>query len=70
MVLSFIAQMFLFTSYSANIVGLLQSPSKKILNLQQLYESRLTMGLEDNNYYDSLFVVCFNTKIIYNSCYY
>lgn len=49
--------MFLFTSYSANIVGLLQSPSKRILNLQQLYDSRLTMGLEDNNYYESLFMV-------------
>lgn len=68
MVLTFIAQMFLFTSYSANIVGLLQSPSKKIQNLQQLFESRLTMGLEDNDYYDSLFAVtcCHKTHYLFN----
>lgn len=46
--------MFLYTSYSANIVALLQSPSTKIKTLKNLYESRLEIGVDDtvfNRYY-------------------
>lgn len=41
----FISLMFLFTSYSACIVVLLQSPSNKIQTLQHLYDSRFKLGL-------------------------
>lgn len=51
---SFIALMFLYTSYSANIVALLQSPSTKIQTLKDLLDSRLKFGVDDtvfNRYY-------------------
>lgn len=53
----FTTSMFLYTSYSANIVALLQSPSTKIRTLQDLYESRLEIGVDDtvfNRYYFSV----------------
>lgn len=53
---SFTALMFLYASYSANIVALLQSPSTKIQNLEDLYNSRIKMGVDDtvfNHYYFS-----------------
>lgn len=57
MVVAFTILMFLYTSYSANIVALLQSPSTKIKTLKDLYESRLEIGVDDtvfNRYYFSV----------------
>lgn len=48
--------MFLYASYSANIVALLQSPSTKIKTLEDLLASRLKFGVDDtvfNRYYFS-----------------
>lgn len=53
---SFTALMFLYASYSANIVALLQSPSNKIQTLNDLYSSRIKLGVDDtvfNHYYFS-----------------
>lgn len=53
---SFTALMFMYASYSANIVALLQSPSSKIKTLEDLYTSRIKMGVDDtvfNHYYFS-----------------
>lgn len=52
--ISFTALMFMYASYSANIVALLQSPSSKIKTLDDLYASRIKMGVDDtvfNHYY-------------------
>lgn len=57
MVIIFIAMMFLFVSYSANIVALLQSPSSKIRTLEDLHSSRLEVGAEDTSYNKYLFAV-------------
>lgn len=57
MMLAFVILMFLYTSYSANIVALLQSPSTKIRTLEDLYRSRLRIGVDDtvfNRYYFSV----------------
>ncbi|XP_055837082.1 glutamate receptor ionotropic, delta-2-like isoform X2 [Episyrphus balteatus] len=54
MFIVFLMLMFLYTSYSANIVALLQSPSRKIQNLNDLLNSRLKLGADDtifNRYY-------------------
>lgn len=53
---SFTALMFLYASFSANIVALLQSPSSKIKTLEDLYISRIKLGVDDtvfNHYYFS-----------------
>lgn len=53
-ILMFIALMFLYTSYSANIVALLQSPSNSIQSLSDLLYSRLDVGVDDtvfNHFY-------------------
>ncbi|KAK9879941.1 hypothetical protein WA026_008451 [Henosepilachna vigintioctopunctata] len=50
----FISLMFLYTSYSANIVALLQSSSKSIQTLDDLLKSRLEVGVDDtvfNHFY-------------------
>lgn len=50
----FISLMFLYTSYSANIVALLQSSSKSIQSLEDLLKSRLEVGVDDtvfNHFY-------------------
>ncbi|XP_058066355.1 ionotropic receptor 75a-like [Anopheles bellator] len=52
--LTFIVLMFLYASYSASIVALLQSPSTKIRTLEDLLASRLKFGVHDtvfNRYY-------------------
>ncbi|XP_035786602.1 ionotropic receptor 75a-like [Anopheles albimanus] len=52
--LIFTVLMFLYASYSANIVALLQSPSTKIRSLEDLLASRLKFGVHDtvfNRYY-------------------
>ncbi|XP_055919470.1 glutamate [NMDA] receptor subunit 1-like [Eupeodes corollae] len=54
MFIVFLMLMFLYTSYSANIVALLQSPSRKIQTLNDLLKSRLKLGADDtifNRYY-------------------
>lgn len=58
MVLVFTILMFLYTSYSANIVALLQSPSRKIRTLKDLYQSRLKLGVDDTVYNHYYFTVC------------
>ncbi|KAJ6641128.1 BTB/POZ domain-containing protein 6-A [Pseudolycoriella hygida] len=50
MAITFIILMFLFVSYSANIVALLQSSSNKIRTLQDLYESKIDASVEDAIY--------------------
>ncbi|XP_053664082.1 ionotropic receptor 75a-like [Anopheles marshallii] len=52
--LCLVVLMFLYASYSANIVALIQSPSTKIQTLEDLLASRLKTGAEDtvyNHYY-------------------
>lgn len=44
--ISFTALMFMYASYSANIVALLQSPSSKIRTLEDLYNSRIKLGVD------------------------
>ncbi|KAG5871323.1 hypothetical protein JTB14_016720 [Gonioctena quinquepunctata] len=46
-ILLFISLMFLYTSYSANIVALLQSSSTSIQTLEHLLKSRLQVGVDD-----------------------
>lgn len=50
----FLAFSFLYAAYTANIVSLLQSPSKSIRTVEDLYHSKIKIGLEDvpyNRYY-------------------
>nr|QLI62109.1 ionotropic receptor 75a2 [Streltzoviella insularis] len=52
----FLTFLFLYTSYSASIVALLQSSSKQIRTLSDLLHSKLELGVEDtpyNRYYFS-----------------
>ncbi|XP_072932062.1 uncharacterized protein [Epargyreus clarus] len=54
MLVLFLTLMFLYTSYSANIVALLQSSSTKIKTLEDLLKSRIKFGVHDtvfNRYY-------------------
>nr|ULA45345.1 chemosensory ionotropic receptor IR75q.2 [Agrotis segetum] len=56
MLVLFLALMFLYTSYSANIVALLQSSSSHIKTLEDLLHSRIKFGVHDtvfNRYYFS-----------------
>ncbi|XP_050500152.1 uncharacterized protein LOC114335442 [Diabrotica virgifera virgifera] len=46
-VFTFIAFMFLYTAYSANIVALLQSTTESIKTLEDLLHSRINLGVED-----------------------
>ncbi|CAK1547131.1 unnamed protein product [Leptosia nina] len=57
LLLLFVSLTFLYTSYSANIVALLQSSSSQIRTLDDLLHSRLTLGVHDtifNRYYFSI----------------
>lgn len=65
MVVVFIILMFLYTSYSANIVALLQSPSKKIKTLKDLYNSRLKLGVDDTVYNHYYFTVNLSFEFTY-----
>ena len=47
---TFVATLFLFTSFSANIVALLQSPSEAIRTLKDLSQSSLELGVQDTHY--------------------
>ncbi|KAJ8728086.1 hypothetical protein PYW08_016471 [Mythimna loreyi] len=56
MLVLFLTLMFLYTSYSANIVALLQSSSSHIKTLEDLLHSRIKFGVHDtvfNRYYFS-----------------
>lgn len=64
MAISFTILMFLYVSYSANIVALLQSPSNQIKTLQDLYESKLDVSMEDNVYNRYYFPVSSQLKSI------
>ncbi|XP_064071866.1 ionotropic receptor 75a-like [Vanessa tameamea] len=50
MFLMFLAFLFLYTSYSANIVALLQSSSNQINTLADLLNSKLELGVEETPY--------------------
>ncbi|KAH8266029.1 hypothetical protein KR038_001031 [Drosophila bunnanda] len=47
---TFVSALFLFTSFSANIVALLQSPSDAIRSLTDLGQSPLEIGVQDTQY--------------------
>ncbi|XP_029347273.1 glutamate receptor ionotropic, delta-1-like [Acyrthosiphon pisum] len=51
----FLTAVFLFTSYSASIVALLQSPSNSIKTINDLVESSMTFSAQDNPYNDVYF---------------
>lgn len=57
MILSFITLMFLFVSYSANIVALLQSPSNQIKTLPDLYDAKFQFSMTDTVYNRHFFAV-------------
>lgn len=61
MIVAFTILMFLYTSYAANIVALLQSPSSRIKTLKDLYESRLEIGVDDTLFNRYFFSVKFNS---------
>ncbi|CAH1645570.1 unnamed protein product [Spodoptera littoralis] len=69
MLVLFLALMFLYTSYSANIVALLQSSSSHIKTLDDLLHSRIKFGVHDtvfNRYYFSgLFAFHMETGVGY-----
>lgn len=46
----FLAFSLLYAAYTANIVSLLQSPSKSLRNMRDLYYSKLEFGVEDTPY--------------------
>ena len=43
----FLAFSLLYAAYTANIVSILQSPSKSIRTMEDLYNSKLTLWMED-----------------------
>lgn len=49
---TFLATLALFTSYSASIVALLQSPSNFITNIEELIASPLKVGIQSSDYID------------------
>lgn len=64
MFLAFLVLMFLYASYSANVVALLQAPSNKINNLEDLLYSRMRLAAEDNVFQRFYFTVSFLHKFI------
>lgn len=66
-IFTFIALMFLYTSYSANIVALLQSTTESIRSLEDLLHSRISLGVEDIVYAHYYFEVIsyFKFKMCY-----
>ncbi|CAK1596060.1 unnamed protein product [Parnassius mnemosyne] len=71
MLVLFLTVMFLYTSYAANIVALLQSSSSQIKTLEDLLHSRIKFGVHDtvyNRYYfstatESVRKAIYDTKI-------
>lgn len=47
---TFLAFSLLYASYTANIVSLLQSPSKSIKTIHDLYNSKFQLAMEDTPY--------------------
>lgn len=45
-----LSALFIFTSYSANIVALLQSTTKSIRNVEDLLKFKIELGVEDISY--------------------
>lgn len=56
-IFTFVALMFLYTSYSANIVALLQSTTDSIKTVDDLQNSRIKLGVEDIVYSYHYFTV-------------
>ncbi|XP_048483447.1 uncharacterized protein LOC105392960 [Plutella xylostella] len=56
MFFTFITSLFLFTSYSAKIVALLQSPSNSILTVRDLAMSPLSCGVQDTSYKKTYYI--------------
>lgn len=59
----FMTFVFVYTSFTASIVGLLQTSTNSIQTLQDLLNSKLKMGVEDNLYNRYYFLV----SLFYNS---
>jgi len=57
MLVILVSSLFLYTSYTATIVALLQSPASFINTVEDFYKSHLTMGIEDLVYEKQLFQV-------------
>lgn len=64
MILMFLILMFLYASYSAHIVALLQSPSSKIKTLEDLLKSRIKLGAEDT-VYNKFYIPVIPLKILF-----
>lgn len=62
---TFLAALALFTSYSANIVALLQSPSVMIKNLEDLIASPLKVYIHDGGY-TRFYLLRYNDTVIHN----
>jgi hypothetical protein len=60
----YIAVIFLYTSYSACIVSLLQSTTDSIRNLEDLYQSGMGLGAEDIAYSRHYFSVMPLKKVL------
>lgn len=56
-IFTFVTLMFLYTSYSANIVALLQSTTDSIKSAEDLLNSRMKLGVEDIVYAHHYFTV-------------
>lgn len=59
MFFSFVTLMLIYVSYAASLVALLQSSSRRINSLQDLLESKMTIGVEDTPYNRIYFPVGF-----------
>lgn len=62
-IFTFVTLMFLYTSYSANIVALLQSTTDSIRTVEDLLTSRIKLGVEDIVYAHHYFTVRITTVI-------
>lgn len=61
--------LFIYTSYTANIVALLQSTSKKINSLDDLLVSGMEMAADDNPYTRAWFAILSKTDSVRKSIY-
>lgn len=61
-ILALLVWMFLFTSYSANIVALLQSSDNSINSVEDLLNSRILLGVENVGY------IIHYVEVIVGSC--
>lgn len=60
---TFLAFLALFTSYSANIVGLLESPSDLIKTVDDLIESPLMLSIQETTYNRDFYLESNNSEI-------